>query len=121
MSIQGSIHLASPQNLSADPKLLLDIHCGAFVAVDVIAPGTEHCVTARKNGELQVWSIDTSLLEGAITLGMPITAMSASPFGHLVVVGTDSGHMFYVDVTKPKSPRIIRRVHMHSGPVKQIV
>ena len=99
---------------------LFDVHSGDFVNVDVIAPGIDHAVTARRFGEIQVWNLESGRLESSISVGLEITAMAASPFARLVVVGTDTGHLFYLDVTKASRPRIVERVHQHNGPVKQI-
>ena len=100
---------------------LFDVHCGKFIAVDVIAPGVDYCVTARENGELQIWNLETSRLEGSLSVGLPVTSMATSPFASLIAVGTESGHLFYVDATKISQPRIIERVHMHNGHIRQIV
>ena len=117
---QGSIHVVDPHDFNKVNRLF-DVHCGKFVAVDVIAPGIDHCVTARENGELQFWNIDNSKLESSLSVGLVITAMAASPFGSVVAVGTETGHLFYVEATKISQPRIIDRIHMHSGPIRQIV
>ena len=118
--VQGIVMTLDPLSPSQVHKLF-DVHSGDFVNVDVIAPGIDHAVTARRYGEVQIWNLESGKLESSTTVGLEVTAMAASPFARLVVVGTITGHLFYIDVTKATRPRIIDRVNQHMGPVKQIV
>ncbi|XP_060599927.1 cilia- and flagella-associated protein 43-like [Ruditapes philippinarum] len=118
-STRGTLHLYEPG--TADSlKLLKDLHHGQFVGISCL-PGNEHCVTAREDGEIQVWSIDKGNMVSSFNVGVPVFSVACSPMLHVCAVGTAGGVINYLDMTNVEAPRIIQGVRVYEGPVMQLV
>ncbi|XP_033633066.1 cilia- and flagella-associated protein 43-like isoform X1 [Asterias rubens] len=100
---------------------LIDTHNGDFIAVAMMAPGTQHCVSVRDNGEVQVWSMEDNKLACSLSLKKPASCLASSPSSHTVAVGTLTGHVFLLDLSNLENPRVVQRLHMHQSPVQQLV
>lgn len=48
-------------------------------------------------------------------------SLAASPTSHAVFVGSASGYLYILDFNNPEVPRLVNRIHMHTGPIKHIV
>ncbi|XP_077865529.1 LOW QUALITY PROTEIN: cilia- and flagella-associated protein 43-like [Saccoglossus kowalevskii] len=119
-SPKGSIHLYDPNNPGA-ADLLFDHHHGNFVGVDVLAPGNQHCVTVREDGEVQVWSLDKPELVSSIAIAKSASSIACSPSSRTVAIGTLTGHVYFVEFSNVDNPRIITRLHIHHNPVSHLV
>ncbi|XP_013386289.1 cilia- and flagella-associated protein 43 isoform X2 [Lingula anatina] len=118
-SSRGALHVYDLEN-PGSTKEIFDIHHGNFVAVDSLA-GCDHCVSVREDGELQVWRVDTSQMEGFIPIGQMATSLACSPLLHMAVVGTELGYLFFIDLNDTKNPRPVYQYRIHTGPVNHIV
>ncbi|KAK2163683.1 hypothetical protein LSH36_75g07025 [Paralvinella palmiformis] len=78
---------------------------------------TNQIRSAKKDGEVQVWRMENAELISAFNIGQEACCLVSSPLTHLTVVGTETGHIYFVDLTKLENPRIIHRIHMHTGPI----
>lgn len=47
---------------------MFDVHAGSIVGIDVLAPGNEFTVSARTDGEVQVWNMDTAKLVASLPI-----------------------------------------------------
>lgn len=118
-STHGTLHIYEP-GTPESLKLLKDLHHGLFVGISCL-PGNEHCVTAREDGEIQVWSIDKGHLLSSHTVGVPVFSVACSPMLHVCAVGTAGGFIYYIDMNSVEEPRIVQAVRVYEGPVKQLV
>lgn len=118
-STQGSVHMYDITNpTSIEP--LFESHCGNFVGVAVLSPGTSHCVSAREDGAVQIWNMEDSRLIGSCMIGVPVSCMASSPSSSLAVVSSLTGHLFFVDVSNPEKPRVIERLHVHQNAILEL-
>ncbi|KAK3096042.1 hypothetical protein FSP39_022384 [Pinctada imbricata] len=118
-SVNGSLHLYEagvPESI----RQLKDIHHGNFVGVGCLA-GNEYCVSAREDGQIQVWTIDKGHLVASSSVGIQTTCLACSPMVHVAAVGTVSGHVYYVDLTFPQKPRVVHACRLYQGPVTHLV
>ncbi|KAL4232016.1 Cilia- and flagella-associated protein 43 [Mactra antiquata] len=118
-SSNGTLHLYEP-GAPQSMKLLKDLHHGQFVGISVL-PGNENCVTAREDGEIQVWTIDKGALVSSYTLGMPVFSLACSPMLNVCAVGSAGGYVYYLDMNNVEQPRIVQRVRVYEGPVTKLV
>ncbi|XP_078310806.1 cilia- and flagella-associated protein 43-like isoform X4 [Crassostrea virginica] len=116
---KGTLHV---HDVGAPPdsiKTLKNIHWGNIVGVSCLA-GNEYCVSVREDGELQVWTIDKGLLISAVSVGVQAVCLACCPMVHVAAVGTVSGHVYYVDLTFPKKPRVVRAARLYQTPVTHL-
>ena len=66
------MHIFEPTNPNSI-ACVMDIHCGKFVSVDVLPPGTDLCVSVREDGELQVWKMSTGALVTSMPIGLQVS------------------------------------------------
>ena len=52
-----------------------------------------------EDGDVQVWNTENGNLLRTYQLGCCITSMCSSPTIHLIVVGTNTGHVIFIDAT----------------------
>ncbi|KAH9504597.1 Cilia- and flagella-associated protein 43 [Bulinus truncatus] len=88
---------------------LLDVHKGNIVAVGGLSIGSECCVSLRENGLFQVWKTTDGTVMGRTHLNEPGSVLACSPIAHYAAVGTTQGIIFFVDASKPQTPRVIMR------------
>ena len=46
--------------------------------------------------------------------------LACCPMVHVAAVGTVSGHVYYVDLTFPKKPRVVRAARLYQTPVTHL-
>lgn len=123
-STKGSIHLFCPDDdtnegqLSA--SLLFDVNFGNFLAVRSLATANEHCVTLRDSGQLQVWTIDRGHMVASVSIGDKASALGTSPLVNLAAVGTNTGHLHFIDIRVGKPARVIHVVRLHEHTIREI-
>lgn len=132
-------------NLNDRSESLINLSHGQFVAVDVLydnETNTDVCIvskfqyrillyffynlslslqTARENGDIQSWDSLSSSLLCTLSLDLQISVLSSSPLSSFAAVGTTSGHVYFIDVTNPKSLRIVNCTRLHDGGIRQLM
>nr|XP_034327595.1 cilia- and flagella-associated protein 43 isoform X6 [Crassostrea gigas] len=116
---KGTLHVYDIGSPPDSVKTLKNIHWGNVVGVSCLA-GNEYCVSVREDGELQVWTIDKGLLISSVSVGVQALCLACCPMVHVAAVGTVSGHVYYVDLTFPKKPRVVKAMRMYQGPVTHL-
>uniref|UniRef100_A0A8C3ILW8 Cilia- and flagella-associated protein 43 n=1 Tax=Chrysemys picta bellii TaxID=8478 RepID=A0A8C3ILW8_CHRPI len=96
---KGSVYVYKPSQNEEVIKLL-DACNDHFLSADFLTPGNKYCV------------VRNSLLCYA-------TAMVCCPSSYSVAVGTKVGHVYFIDVTKVETPRVVHRVLLSNLPVRQ--
>ncbi|KAG7463025.1 hypothetical protein MATL_G00190910 [Megalops atlanticus] len=100
---------------------VLDVLSGDFVAASPLYTDKKNlCVSLRDSGELQLWSIDDESCISSISLQTQVTCLACCPSAHYVAVGTVSGHVLFVDLTREEGPRVIHRLHLYHVPVEHL-
>uniref|UniRef100_A0A674IBA8 Cilia- and flagella-associated protein 43 n=1 Tax=Terrapene triunguis TaxID=2587831 RepID=A0A674IBA8_9SAUR len=97
---KGSVYVYKPSQNEEVIKLL-DACNDHFLSADFLTPGNKYCV------------VRTSLLCYA-------TAMVCCPSSYSVAVGTKVGHVYFIDVTKVETPRVVHRVLLSNLPVHHL-
>ncbi|XP_048745697.2 cilia- and flagella-associated protein 43-like isoform X3 [Ostrea edulis] len=116
---KGTFHVYEVGAAPDSVKNLKDFHMGNFVGISCLA-GNEYCVSVREDGELQVWTIDKGLLISSVSVGIQALCLACCPMVHVAAVGTVSGHVFYVDLTFPKKPRVVTAKRLYQGPLTHL-
>uniref|UniRef100_A0A8C3IIN2 Cilia- and flagella-associated protein 43 n=1 Tax=Chrysemys picta bellii TaxID=8478 RepID=A0A8C3IIN2_CHRPI len=98
---KGSVYVYKPSQNEEVIKLL-DACNDHFLSADFLTPGNKYCV------------VRNSLLCYA-------TAMVCCPSSYSVAVGTKVGHVYFIDVTKVETPRVVHRVLLSNLPVRHLV
>ncbi|XP_062576681.1 cilia- and flagella-associated protein 43-like isoform X2 [Saccostrea cucullata] len=117
---KGTLHIYDVGSPPDSVKNLKNTHWGNFVGVSCLA-GNEYCVSIREDGELQVWTIDKGQLISSVSLGTQALCLSCCPMVHVAAVGTISGHVYYVDLTFPKKPRVVTATRLYQGPLTHLM
>ncbi|KAJ8360229.1 hypothetical protein SKAU_G00167540 [Synaphobranchus kaupii] len=99
---------------------VLDVLTGNFVVAAPLYTDKNLCVSVRDSGDLQVWSIDDESHISSISLQVQVSSLACCPNAQLAAVGTDTGHVLFIDLTTEKQPRIVHRTHLYHVPVSQL-
>ncbi|KAL0964460.1 hypothetical protein UPYG_G00324140 [Umbra pygmaea] len=100
---------------------LLDILRGDFVAAASLYTDTNVCVSVRESGDMQLWSLDSGTCVGSISLQVKVTSLACCPIAQYVAVGTVSGHVLFVELTRKQQPRLVHKVKLYYTPVDHIL
>uniref|UniRef100_H3AEI8 Cilia- and flagella-associated protein 43 n=1 Tax=Latimeria chalumnae TaxID=7897 RepID=H3AEI8_LATCH len=116
---KGSVHIYEP----SQPKVAsctVDACFGNYVSVALLAPGDKYCVTAKELGDVQVLSLEDGAIISTLHLGTQATSLACCPLAHCAAVGTASGHIYFIDLTKIEKPRIVQRAFLYKTPVQYL-
>ncbi|KAK1164357.1 cilia- and flagella-associated protein 43 isoform X1 [Acipenser oxyrinchus oxyrinchus] len=118
-SHKGAIYRYSPSQPGKVSRIL-DVRSGNFVAAAPLSPGNQYCVSVRESGEVQVWSLEDGDCTSALSLKVQATCLACCPSARCSAVGTASGHVYFIDLTKVEQPRVVHRVHLYHAPLEQL-
>ncbi|XP_033885994.1 cilia- and flagella-associated protein 43 isoform X1 [Acipenser ruthenus] len=118
-SHKGAIYRYSPGQ-PGEVSRILDVCSGNFVAAAPLSPGNQYCVSVRESGEVQVWSLEDGDCTSALSLKVQATCLACCPSARYSAVGTASGHVYFIDLTKVEQPRVVHRVHLYHAPLEQL-
>ncbi|XP_076829896.1 cilia- and flagella-associated protein 43 isoform X2 [Brachyhypopomus gauderio] len=119
-STTGCIYRYNP-GLKNKAVKILDVLRGDFVAAAPLYTEQDICVSVRESGELQLWSLDTGFCIASMSLQTNVTSLACCPIAQYVVVGTVSGHVVFVELTRKQKPRLVHRIHLYHVPVDHLV
>ncbi|XP_055758385.1 cilia- and flagella-associated protein 43 isoform X1 [Salvelinus fontinalis] len=100
---------------------VLDVLSGDFVAAASLYTDNNLCVSVRDSGELQLWSLDAGFCIGSISLQVKVTSLACCPIAQYVAVGTVSGHVLFIELTREQQPRLVHSVHLYYTPVDHLL
>ncbi|GFU45484.1 cilia- and flagella-associated protein 43 [Nephila pilipes] len=115
---KGSVSLYELVTLELHEVLRAD--CAGEIGLCVIEPLSQYCVIAKKTGCLHIFRIANGALMSAIQLDEDITSMTSSPLCSLVLIGSNSGFLHFLDVTDPKHPKVVHCVRPYEAPVEHV-
>ncbi|OWK62341.1 Cilia- and flagella-associated protein 43 [Lonchura striata] len=113
---QGTVYSYRPAH-SGEAVKLLDTSSSCFLAADFLTPGNNYCVSVTISGEVQVWSLEDGTFLSKLNLGIEATSMACCPSSNSVAVGTQTGQICFLDVTKAEVPRVVHRTFLSKLPV----
>ncbi|CAB3997164.1 cilia- and flagella-associated 43-like [Paramuricea clavata] len=113
----GAVYLYDENNEDNQLTKLFDDHFGKLVAIDCLEQGNDYVATCRDNGCVQIWCTRTSKLISQIVLQHETSSMACSPSSSIIVIGTTSGYVYFVETTTVENPRILSCILLHKGPV----
>ncbi|KAK1791764.1 hypothetical protein P4O66_013741 [Electrophorus voltai] len=119
-SITGCIYRYNP-GLTDKAVKILDVLCGDFVSAAPLYTEKDVCVSVRECGELQLWSLNTGFCIASISLQRNVTSLACCPIANYVAVGTVSGHVLFVELTRKQQPRLVHEIHLYHVPVDHLV
>ncbi|KAF5901569.1 cilia- and flagella-associated protein 43, partial [Clarias magur] len=119
-STNGCIYKYNP-GLKKEVLKILDVMCGDFIAAAPVYTEMNLCVSVRESGEVQLWSLDNGDCISSISLQTKVTCLACCPIAQYIAVGTVTGHVLFVDLTRAQKPRLVHSVHLYHVPVKHLV
>ncbi|XP_038265646.1 cilia- and flagella-associated protein 43 isoform X3 [Dermochelys coriacea] len=116
---KGSVYVYKPSQNEEVVKLL-DACNDHFLSADFLTPGNKYCVSVAISGEVHVWLLEDGAFISKLCLNTQATAMVCCPSSYSVAVGTKVGHVYFIDVTKVETPRVVHRVLLSNLPVQHL-
>ncbi|KAJ1140683.1 hypothetical protein NDU88_007031 [Pleurodeles waltl] len=116
---KGSLYLYDLMNPKNVSQILSEYHRDVLSA-DFLVPGDNYCVTVGSSGILQVWSVEDGTNISTFCLNTQVTAMACCPSSHCAAVGSVTGHVYFIDITRVEAPRLIHRVLLSNSPVQHL-
>ncbi|XP_072883182.1 cilia- and flagella-associated protein 43 isoform X1 [Hemitrygon akajei] len=114
---EGSAYLYSPSE-QTDVSTVLNVYNGDFVSAAFLGSGMEYCVSARKLGTMQVWSLVDGNNISTLVLSEMISAMACCPSSSHVALGTETGHIYYANLVTVERPHVVYQVYLHGKPIQ---
>ncbi|XP_023282389.1 cilia- and flagella-associated protein 43 [Seriola lalandi dorsalis] len=115
----GQIYALNPTRSDEIVKVL-DILSGNFVAAALSHTDKNICVSVRDSGELQLWSVDGICLS-SLSLHTEVTTLASCPIAQYAAVGTTSGNILFIDLSRVQQPRLVHQVQLYHTPVDHLV
>ncbi|XP_073476632.1 cilia- and flagella-associated protein 43 [Aquarana catesbeiana] len=113
---KGSVYIYKPKN-SQDPFQILNAYNKGLIGVDFLTNGSNYCMSVSKSGVVQMWSVEDGANISALTLDTQVTCMACCPSSHYAAIGSSTGHIYFIDGAKIKSPRTVQRKRLYCVPV----
>ncbi|XP_078268914.1 cilia- and flagella-associated protein 43 isoform X2 [Rhinoraja longicauda] len=114
---EGLAFVYNPLN-EADVSTTLNVYSGDFVSAMFLGTGTQYCVSTRKLGIMQVWSLEDGKNISTLALSERISAMACCPSSDHVALATETGHIHYAKVVTVENPQLIHHVLLHRMPIQ---
>ncbi|GBM56748.1 Cilia- and flagella-associated protein 43 [Araneus ventricosus] len=115
---KGSVSLYDTNTLELHEVLRSD--CAGEIGICFIEPFSQYCLVAKKTGCLHIFRIANGSLMSAIQLDEDITSIASSPLCSLVLIGSNSGFLHFLDATDPKHPKVVHCVRPYEAPVEHV-
>ncbi|XP_059155950.1 cilia- and flagella-associated protein 43-like [Physella acuta] len=119
-SVEGLIQVMNCGDLSS-VVTIASLHQGNIVGVGGLSVGSDCCVCLRQDGYVQVWKTSDGTFMGEVATNEPGSTLACCPIAHYAAVGTESGNVYIVDLTKPTNPRVILNQRLFKSPITRLV
>ncbi|KAG8578874.1 hypothetical protein GDO81_010648 [Engystomops pustulosus] len=113
---KGSVYIYNYKQYG-DPIQILSTCHDDITAAGFLTTGNRYCLTAGRSGVLQFWSLEDGASLSSLQIDIEATCLACCPSSHYAVVGSSSGHVFFLDAVKVNTPRIIARKRLYHVPV----
>ena len=102
-------------------KLVVDFGYGPTVGLKTIHPTNDLFLVLKKNGILQTWNVNQQSLLYSTYLNTDCTVLVTHPFMPLACVGTESGHLIFIDCSEyRKALRVLDKYKLHLKAVRKL-
>ncbi|KAM9848027.1 cilia- and flagella-associated protein 43 [Aulostomus maculatus] len=118
-SDMGQIYTLHPTH-SEDVVKILDVGSSNFVAAAFLQSDQSICVSVRETGDLQLWSAEGICLS-SLSLQAEVTSLACCPIVPYAAVGTASGNVLWIDLSREQQPRLVHQAHLYDGPVNHLI
>nr|DBA30891.1 TPA: hypothetical protein GDO54_006819 [Pyxicephalus adspersus] len=102
---------------SQKPSPILSVYNEGLIGVDYLTNGSKYCMSVGRSGCVQMWSVEDGEKISALNLDTQVTCMACCPSSHYAAIGSSTGHVYFIDGVKIKSPRIVQRKRLYHVPV----
>ncbi|XP_056430962.1 cilia- and flagella-associated protein 43 isoform X2 [Hyla sarda] len=113
---KGSVYIYKSEQ-HGDPVQILNTCNDELTAADFLTNGSKYCLSVGQSGEVQFWSLEDGANISSLNIDTQASCLACCPSSHYAVIGSSSGHIFFVDAVKVKDPRIIARKRLYHVPV----
>eukprot|EP00731_Ephydatia_muelleri_P020650 Em0013g377a len=115
----GEIHVMDSTHLSTTSCAARHDY-SPIIGVDVLRPGTSHCVTCRAEGFVQVWEIQGGKHTSTLQLPYKCSSLVCPSSSSSAVVGTAKGSLCVVSLVDPSQPKLVLTRRMHSSAITSL-
>ncbi|XP_053318960.1 cilia- and flagella-associated protein 43 [Spea bombifrons] len=116
---KGSLYLYNTHR-PEDTLKMLSGYSEDWLAADFVTTGNTYCLTLGMAGDMQVWSVEDGRSIGGLNLNIQATCMACCPSSHYAAVGSNTGHVYFIDLNNIETPRIIQRTRLYHLSVKHL-
>ncbi|XP_069827504.1 cilia- and flagella-associated protein 43 isoform X2 [Dendropsophus ebraccatus] len=113
---KGSVYIYRYEQ-SGDPIQILNTCNDELIAADFLTNGNKYCLSVGRSGGVQFWSLEDGANISSLHINAQASCLACCPSSHYAVIGSTSGHIFFVDAVKVKTPRIIAKKRLYHVPV----
>ncbi|CAN2390323.1 hypothetical protein PRIEUP_LOCUS359, partial [Pristimantis euphronides] len=113
---KGSVYIYNYKQ-SENPVQVLNTCNDELIAAEFLTNGNKYSLSVGRSGGLHFWSSEDGVSISSLKMDVQATCMACCPSSHYAVIGSSSGHLFFVDAVKIKAPRIIARKRLYHVPV----
>ncbi|KAM3925380.1 cilia- and flagella-associated protein 43 [Leptodactylus fuscus] len=113
---KGSVYIYNYKQ-PGDPIQILNACNGEITAAGFLTNGNKSCWSVGRSGRVQFWSLEDGANISSLNLDIETTCVASCPSSHYAVIGTSTGHIYFVDAVKVKASRIIARKRLYHVPV----
>uniref|UniRef100_A0A8C5N2I0 Cilia- and flagella-associated protein 43 n=1 Tax=Leptobrachium leishanense TaxID=445787 RepID=A0A8C5N2I0_9ANUR len=107
-------------NQPEETRRILSIDNEDLLNADFLISGNKYYLSIGMSGELQIWSVEDGTSLGSLNLNIQATCMACCPSSHYAAIGSSSGHVYFIDVSRVQNPRVVHRSTLHHVPVKHL-
>ncbi|XP_069620079.1 cilia- and flagella-associated protein 43 [Ranitomeya imitator] len=113
-TLTGSVYI---YNKSGDPVKIMNTCSDELTAADFLTNGNKYGLSVGRSGQVHFWSVEDGAIVSSLSIDTQATCLACCPSSHYAVIGSSTGHIFFVDAVKVKAPRIIARKRLYHVPV----
>ncbi|XP_073507260.1 cilia- and flagella-associated protein 43 isoform X2 [Phyllobates terribilis] len=113
-TLTGSVYI---YNKSGDPVKIINTCSDDITVADFLTNGNKYCLSVGRSGQVHFWSLEDGANISSLSINTQATCMACCPSSHYAVIGSSTGHIFFVDAVKIKAPQIIARKRLYHVPV----
>ncbi|KAM5172544.1 cilia- and flagella-associated protein 43 [Mantella aurantiaca] len=113
---KGSVYIYNHKH-SQDPFQILNAYNEGLIGVDFLTNGSKYCMSVGRFGSVQTWSVEDGANVSALAFDTEVTCMACCPSSNYAAIGSRTGHIYFIDGEKIKSPRIVQRKRFYHVPV----
>ena len=102
----GKKNIKPTLNIHSDPTLIGVYHCSRIIFCEELRT-TNKMVSASTDGLILVNNMENGKMSAYLKFNSILSCASLSPMGNLLAIGSNTGVLRILDLTDPKTPRLI--------------